>query len=66
MNVECEWQEEEYEGTPAVSVICPECGYCTRSMGTGVRSIRRCLALLREQCPRGEKNFYCVPETKKE
>jgi hypothetical protein len=30
----------------------------TESYGTSEASVRRCLVMLREECPRGERNFY--------
>lgn len=35
---------------PAVFVECPDCGAITESFGTGPRSVRRCLALMKEAC----------------
>lgn len=45
----------EVEG---VSATCERCGHSTESFGTGPASVRRCLVLLREECPEGEANFY--------
>jgi len=45
----------EIEGTTA---RCARCGNTTESYGTDDRSVRRCLVLLRETCPRRESNFY--------
>jgi len=44
--------------TSTISVICGKCGHDTESFGTSESSIKRCLVLLHEECPRGEKNFY--------
>ena len=41
-----------------VTAFCTRCEHSTESFGTGDSSIRRCLVLLREECPNGEKNFY--------
>jgi hypothetical protein len=41
-----------------VEVVCSRCGHKTQSFGTGERSVKRCLALMREECPEGECNFY--------
>jgi hypothetical protein len=41
-----------------VEAICSKCGHATKSYGTDEPSRRRCLALLREECPLGQKNFY--------
>lgn len=62
MNVSCEVLEIELEGDygmiDSVEVVCGRCGHFTQSFGTGPASIRRCLALLREECPKKERNFY--------
>jgi hypothetical protein len=55
---QCELENEHGAMVPGVEVICSKCGYITQSFGTGQRSVKRCLALLREQCPMGEKNYY--------
>ena len=41
-----------------VTATCPKCGHETVSWGQGDGSIKRCLVLLSEECPRGERNFY--------
>ena len=46
--------------TEGVEVTCDRCGHSELSYGTGGDSLRRCGALLRENCPRGERNFYEV------
>lgn len=63
MKVDCEVEETELEGEngrdiAGVCVTCSRCGHETESYGTGLASIRRCLVLLREECPNGESNFY--------
>ena len=45
----------EVEG---VQATCSECGHVTESYGTGENSRKRCLALMREECPEGETNYY--------
>lgn len=40
---------------PGVVVTCSRCGHATESCGTGDSSIRRCLALMREECPEGKR-----------
>ncbi|HEX5135865.1 MAG TPA: hypothetical protein VFY93_02755 [Planctomycetota bacterium] len=37
---------------------CGECGHTTMSFGTSEASVKRCLVLLREECPEGADNFY--------
>lgn len=44
--------------TPGVRAICTECDDEAEAFGTSGRSVRRCLALLRENCSLGEENFY--------
>ena len=53
-------EEENEEGfvNDCVMVECGECGHETQSWGHGKPSVKRCLALLREECPDGESNFY--------
>lgn len=38
--------------------VCDKCGHETRSFGDHEDSAKRCLALMREECPRNENNFY--------
>lgn len=69
MRVECQIAETLLDGdynpdfdTPlavaGVTATCDRCGHTTESYGTSIRSIRRCLVLMREECPEGESNFY--------
>ena len=41
-----------------VVVTCGKCGHEEKSFGTSDRSVNRCLVLLRDNCPLGERNFY--------
>ena len=41
-----------------VVVTCSRCTHKTESLGTSERSVRRCLALMREECPKDERNYY--------
>ena len=68
MNIECEVEfelveNEENKWVPGVMVTCPECGVMTESYGQGGPSIRRCLALMREECEcdDGTYKFYTAP-----
>jgi ribosomal protein S27E len=45
-----------------VTVTCERCGHQTESFGTSDSSVRRCLVLLREECPEGENNFYVTDD----
>lgn len=43
---------------PSVTATCHKCGLCTESFGQSEFSVKRCLALLNEECSLGENNFY--------
>lgn len=43
---------------PSVCARCSECGHETQSFGTGGASVTRCLVVMREDCPRGQSNYY--------
>jgi hypothetical protein len=62
MRVLCDVQQTELDGdygsVDGISATCSRCGHETQSFGTGEASIKRCLVLMREECPEGEKNFY--------
>jgi hypothetical protein len=59
---QCELENDRGMMIPGVVVTCSKCGHFTESFGTTSRSIKRCLVLLREECPQGEKNFYVADE----
>jgi len=68
VKVECEVWETEVEndnGYPqeAVTATCSRCGHETTSYGTSDASRRRCLVLMREECPNDERNFYVEEDT---
>jgi len=48
----------DYGEIPSVEATCTKCGHTTESYGQESASIRRCLVLLREECPRNESNYY--------
>jgi len=63
MEVPCTVEETTLQGdhggdVPSVIVECSRCGHSTESFGTGEASIRRCLVLLRQECPNDEDNWY--------
>lgn len=64
--VTCRIQEVDLEGdytdVPGVEAECTECGHTTESYGTSGASVRRCLVLMREECPRSQQNFYVAEE----
>jgi hypothetical protein len=51
-------ENENGRDIPSLQAVCSRCDQRTESFGTGERSRRRCLVLLREECPEGESNFY--------
>jgi hypothetical protein len=55
---------ENEDGYPVdgVVAVCCRCGHSTESFGTSDASVRRCLALMREECPNGERNFYVAED----
>ena len=48
--------------SPGVVARCSRCGHEVESYGTGEGSVKRCLVLLREECPEDEANFYVAEE----
>ena len=67
MKIECEVEYVRLENdsgrmVDGVELTCSKCGHSTQSYGTGDGSINRCLALMREECPEGERNFYVSDE----
>ena len=43
-----------------VEVKCDRCGHAEEGYGVTEDAVRRCAALLRENCPLREKNLYLV------
>jgi hypothetical protein len=62
VKVRCETEEIDLEGdfsnVDGIQVTCGRCGHQTEAFGTSTASLRSCLVRLREECPRGESNFY--------
>jgi hypothetical protein len=52
--------EGDYGYVDGVEVTCKKCLHSEQSGGTHDGSLKRCAFLLRENCPRGEDNFYDV------
>lgn len=48
--------------TDGIMATCSRCGHETQSFGTSDASIRRCLVLMRQECPEDESNFYVTEE----
>lgn len=48
----------DYGPIDGVELTCNRCGHVEESFGVGSDSIKRCLALMKEECPNGESNWY--------
>lgn len=62
MRVPCDIDEIDLDGdygtVDSVMATCSRCDHSTEAFGTSDASIRRCLVMMREECPWGEANFY--------
>lgn len=58
INMSDEELDGDYGAVEGVAAECSRCGHRTESFGRGEASASRCAALMREECPRGEKNYY--------
>lgn len=63
MRVTCDIEEsllenESGQEVEGITARCSRCDHETESFGTSERSVKRCLVLMREECPNGEENFY--------
>jgi hypothetical protein len=57
--IDTTWLEHENgRDVQGVTATCSRCDHTTESYGTSSSSRRRCLVLLRQECPRWERNFY--------
>jgi hypothetical protein len=54
---------DDGQGIPSVLATCSRCQHTTESFGTKEPSRKRCLALMSDGCPHGEKNFYVENNT---
>ena len=48
----------DYADIDSVVAYCTRCDHETESYGQHDGSVKRCLVLMREECPLGERNFY--------
>lgn len=55
---EVELENDNGHMIDGVEATCSKCGHSTESFGTSETSVKRCLVLLREECPEGEENYY--------
>jgi hypothetical protein len=57
-----ELENDDGREVEGVQATCSRCGNETQSFGTEPVSVRRCLVLMREECPEGELNFYVAED----
>lgn len=57
-----ELENENGREVPGVVVTCGDCEHAEESYGQGEASVKRCLALMRQNCPEGGDNFYIADE----
>jgi hypothetical protein len=67
MKVHCaiefvEIENDDGREVESVQATCSLCGHVTESYGTESVSVRRALALMREECPENERNFYIAED----
>jgi hypothetical protein len=64
MRVDVDLQEIELDSdhgpVAGLCLVCERCGHEVEVFGTASSSARRGAVTLREECPRGEDNFYIV------
>ena len=62
--VECsvDYCDRSFDEPPYVVATCSRCGHETKSFGHREASVIRALALLREECPEGQENFYVTDD----
>ncbi len=61
--INCQIEETEIENDEGIEVdsiiaTCSACGHQTESYGTSRASIKRCLVLMREECPHHKHAYY--------
>lgn len=60
---EIELENDDGQIVDSICVTCPVCDQEQESYGTGEKSIKRCLALLREGCEEADgPNFYVTED----
>ena len=58
--------EGDHGDVEGIRVRCTRCEHECEVYGTSLRSVRRGLVMLREECPYDESNFYTANETDRE
>ena len=66
MRITVDIDQEEVEGdygyVEGLRLTCGRCGHDVTVFGTTDRSAQRGAIMLREECPKGENNYYDVDE----
>lgn len=64
--VDVEIEDEDLDGdhstVEGIVATCSRCDHQVECFGRSQRSVRRALAMLRDECPEGESNFYVDPD----
>lgn len=55
--------EGDYGPVAGLVVTCGKCGHAEEAFGTSLRSVGFACVKLRNNCPEGISNFYCVPRS---
>ncbi len=53
--------DADYGTVFGLIVTCKRCGHSVKAGGAHEGSAARAAAMLRDECPRGERNFYVTP-----
>jgi hypothetical protein len=56
--------EGDYGQVHGLGLVCERCGHKVEVAGTGDASARRGAQMLRDECPKGESNYYDVGRIK--
>ncbi len=62
----CVLENDKGYDQDSVQVTCTRCNHEVESYGQSERSVRRCFFLLKEECPRGERNYYTAGEAEED
>jgi len=60
MRIACHVAEVDVEDVPGVVATCTIYRHEVESFGQTGASVRRCLAVMRAECPRGRSNLYTI------
>jgi hypothetical protein len=52
----------DYTSVEGIRLTCERCGHEVEVYGTEERSLSRAAVMLKEECPKGERNYYVVEE----